>query len=469
MDAGLVHVIIMGSGGCRVTGGSNHQTNNPSRHALRRSCHRTSATAARSALPSRWERRSRRTAPASPANGSIIAICQATVWWVISTRPAVPGGHRLDFDSLLCACLPCRENPNAVGVVGEFCNPGDRVCGPEPSKAPANKICFSGVGDYTFTTGRKTVKAVFRVDIEDRGEGNSHSSTQPLDRYRIRMWILDPSCGRSPDPDAPENMVIRFAASADPVKIANLATTEDLKVNIPPDIDDGGNMTQGNHQIHKATGAKCKDVVPMSSAVDIDVSTLVTPLMPMLAARSFTTVAQAFTCGHDPAFIYQITITNSGTTTLRDVTVVETTDGVSRETTGLFNLGAQSRLSPGQSRTRYYTNTCPADSITTVTVSGKPSQNATPIFATSTRDGLGESLRAAFHPAVWRKLPVGMARRALIGGLRRGIDDQSEAPVELERGYLEPDQSICDYQFPADPRAVLPNPDAVGRGAEAPG
>jgi len=113
------------------------------------------------------------------------------------------------------------------------------------------------VGDYTFTQGNKTVKAVFRVDIEDRSEGNSHASSLPPDRYRMRIWILDPSCGRSTNPDDPSNMAIRYAASADPAQIGTLATTENLKVNIPPDIDDGGNMTQGNHQIHPQTGAVC--------------------------------------------------------------------------------------------------------------------------------------------------------------------------------------------------------------------
>jgi hypothetical protein len=144
-------------------------------------------------------------------------------------------------------------------MVGNLCNPGDRICGPEPRRAPANKICFSGVGDYTFTNGPKTVKAVFRVDIEDRSEGNSQSSTLPPDRYRIRIWLLDPACGRDPDPNSAANMALRFGASADPNKIVLLATTEDLKVPAiaPPDIDDGGNMTQGNHQIHPQTGAKC--------------------------------------------------------------------------------------------------------------------------------------------------------------------------------------------------------------------
>jgi len=173
-------------------------------------------------------------------------------------------GNEHQFDSLLCACLPCAENPGAVGLVGEVCNPGDRICGPEPRSAPANKITFSGVGDYTFTKGQKTVKAVFRVDIEDRGEGNSHANPLPTDRYRIRMWFLDGTCGRGGAawaPDSANAMALRLAVSADDTKIASLATTEELKDPVtagPPDIDDGGDMTQGNHQIHPQTGATCQ-------------------------------------------------------------------------------------------------------------------------------------------------------------------------------------------------------------------
>src|SRR5207247_386052 len=44
--------------------------------------------------------------------------------------------HARSFDSLECACLPCPENPDAPGVVGSLCNPGDRICGPEPRRAP---------------------------------------------------------------------------------------------------------------------------------------------------------------------------------------------------------------------------------------------------------------------------------------------------------------------------------------------
>jgi hypothetical protein len=183
---------------------------------------------------------------------------------LVGTFHASGNGHVSQFDSLLCACLPCDTTPGAVGLVGQVCNPGDRICGPEPRRAPANKITFSGVGDYTFTNGKKTVKAVFRVDIEDRGEGNSHANPLPPDRYRIRMWFLDGTCGRGGAawaPDSANAMALRLAVSADDTKIASLATTEELKDPVtagPPDIDDGGDMTQGNHQIHPQTGATCQ-------------------------------------------------------------------------------------------------------------------------------------------------------------------------------------------------------------------
>src|SRR4029078_12653932 len=87
---------------------------------------------------------------------------------LVGSFHASGNGHVNQFDSLLCACLPCDEKPQSVGVVGDICNPGDRICGPTPSRAPANKITFSGVGDYTYASQGRTVRAVFRVDVEDR-------------------------------------------------------------------------------------------------------------------------------------------------------------------------------------------------------------------------------------------------------------------------------------------------------------
>jgi len=94
-------------------------------------------------------------------------------------RPGLDGNfHARHFDSLECACLACPGDPNSGSgsIVGRLCNPGDRYCGPEPRRAPANKICFSGIGDYTMTNGRRTPLSVaFRVDIEDHGEPGCRS------------------------------------------------------------------------------------------------------------------------------------------------------------------------------------------------------------------------------------------------------------------------------------------------------
>jgi hypothetical protein len=246
------------SGGCRVTGGSNKQLN-----SYQAACIKT-------ALPTFVSHGGQVGASHSGETPfTPYSTCISGEWEhnrhlkqnsLVGTFHAYGNGSKHQYDSLLCACLPCDASSGALGTVGVLCNPGDRICGPEPRRAPANKICFSGVGDYTYTTGQKTVKAVFRVDIEDRSEGNSQASNPPPDRYRIRIWLLDPACGRAYGPDSAQGLALRLAVSADPTKIANLATTEMLKNPVvagKPDIDDGGDMTQGNHQIHPETGSTC--------------------------------------------------------------------------------------------------------------------------------------------------------------------------------------------------------------------
>jgi len=265
--------------------------------------------------------------------------------------------------------------------VGETCNPNDRICGPEPRHAPANKICFSGVGDYTFTTGNKTVKAVFRVDIEDRSEGNSQSSSPPPDRYRMRLWLLDPSCGRNPDPNSAEAMALRIAASADPTKIASLATTEELKVSIQPDIDDGGDMTQGNHQIHPATGAQCAASI-LAPAARIDIATEIAGLTPG-GVLTFGKTAQGYQGVQAPAFVYRTTITNCGTVTLTNLSVAETTGIALEDTSGLF-FAPGVTLPVGGWATRYRTNAWGLDTVNTVIVAGGSSQDGAPVVAAST-------------------------------------------------------------------------------------
>src|SRR5437867_8521693 len=200
--------------GCRVTGGSNHQLN--SIHAA--------APCPVTTPPTHISHGGQVGAPFSAGTAfTPSSPCISGEWQhnrhltgssLVGTFHASGNGNVHQFDSLLCACLPCPEDPGAVGVVNGLCNPDRRICGPEPRRAPANKITFSGVGDYTFGNGVKTVPAVFRVDITDRSEGNSPSSTLPPDRYRFRAWLLDPLC-----PHAVGPMLLRLQASANPATI----------------------------------------------------------------------------------------------------------------------------------------------------------------------------------------------------------------------------------------------------------
>lgn len=259
VDASFQATNDMGNeAGCRVTGGSNHETNNSQSACI---------TTAPPTFISHGGQVGAALSDQTPFNPNDPCISGAwehnrhlTANSLVGAFHASGNGNVHDFDSLLCACLPCPGDPGAVGVVGAICNPGDTFCGPTPPAAPANKICFSGVGQYTFTTGPKTVNAIFRVDIEDHGQGNGHTSQAPPDRYRMRIWLLDPDCGRDSDPSSPANLALRLGASADPNQIGILSETENLKVPTmpPPDIDDGGDLTQGNQQIHPATGARCK-------------------------------------------------------------------------------------------------------------------------------------------------------------------------------------------------------------------
>ena len=172
--------------------------------------------------------------------------------------------HAKIYDSLMCACLGCPENPGSGMVIGDLCNPGDRICGPEPRKAPANKICFSGIGDYTMTSGNRIPRSVlFRVDIEDRSEpgNNGKPSEDPPDRHRIRIWILTPA--ELAQLSNPNDRLLNFrrtisctpgstglqdgAIGANGLAVPLGTAVFGLRA---PDIDDGGEMDHGNHQIH---------------------------------------------------------------------------------------------------------------------------------------------------------------------------------------------------------------------------
>jgi uncharacterized repeat protein (TIGR01451 family) len=197
---------------------------------------------------------------------------------------AASNGKVHQFDSLACACLPCgsfdTSSPWANGTltchpvdrtytnsgdtasVEGLCNPGDRMCGPEPRKAPANKIAFSGVGSYTDSKGKRVANSViFRVDIEDRGEpGNAHAigasgKDKMIDRYRIRMWKL---LGDG-NPDNAQNRALRVAVAVTDASDERVMAQLPCELGPTPEpfIDDGGDLDRGNRQIHPMTGAMC--------------------------------------------------------------------------------------------------------------------------------------------------------------------------------------------------------------------
>jgi len=193
--------------------------------------------------------------------------------------------HARFFDTLDCACLGVDVSacglyaPGDTTTIPGRCNPGDKIAGPEPRKAPANKIVFTGVGDWADPNGRRTPRSVlFRVDIEDRSEpGGYHpgGAKPPADRYRIRIWVLTPtecaelhSLSGTPDPG-----LLRFRsaiAACYGIHLRDGVETEFLPNNCGtagtmffggcgeprgcavrrPDIDDGGELKNGNHQIH---------------------------------------------------------------------------------------------------------------------------------------------------------------------------------------------------------------------------
>jgi hypothetical protein len=202
--------------------------------------------------------------------------------------------HARFYDTLDCACLDTNMNPETCQygqetVVNGVC--GDRSTGPLPRKAPANKIAFTGVGDWACPNGRRERRAcLFRVDIEDRGEpGNAHAlasnkkANRVPDRYRIRIWVLSDSelaqlQGRHAAGDDQWLLNFRNAISAcngidfrdggvacsgvNQCSSNDSCTQGDLSgitIAFPggapvrlPNIDDGGELLHGNHQIHPA-------------------------------------------------------------------------------------------------------------------------------------------------------------------------------------------------------------------------
>jgi len=170
-------------------------------------------------------------------------------------------------------CLSTNLGPGGVYGAGTItygeCNAGDRLSGPEPRKASANKIVFTGVGDWADSSGPRGPRTVlFRVDIEDRGEpGGSHpnGSSPPPDRYRIRIWILSNSELDELNGGGSDSYLLGFRNAISACSGTNFRDGGDVPNGTavfgvrPPDVDDGGELQRGNHQIHP-TIKSCSDV-----------------------------------------------------------------------------------------------------------------------------------------------------------------------------------------------------------------
>jgi hypothetical protein len=193
--------------------------------------------------------------------------------------------HARYYDTLNCACLDTNTTlvvTNVVGVNGApnqtYANLvygagtsvdgvcGNRNIGPLPRPAGANKIVFTGVGDWADPNGRRAPRAtLFRVDIEDRGEpGNAHAQAangkpgRVPDRYRIRIWVLSNAELAQLRGGSGDRYLLDFrnAISAciglnvqDGATVPNGTAAFGVRA---PDIDDGGELDHGNHQIHPA-------------------------------------------------------------------------------------------------------------------------------------------------------------------------------------------------------------------------
>jgi hypothetical protein len=175
--------------------------------------------------------------------------------------------HARLFDTINCACLD--TNDGAGGVYGSgtvtngVCNPDDRIAGPEPRRAPANRIAFTGIGQWSQRhSDQGSLPVLFRVDIEDRGEpGGSHpgGGKPPPDRYRIRIWVLSATELSELLGAGPDSHLVNFRNSISACNGINVRDGADVPNGTAvfgvraPDIDDGGVLQRGNHQIHPAS------------------------------------------------------------------------------------------------------------------------------------------------------------------------------------------------------------------------
>ena len=97
---------------------------------------------------------------------------------------------------------------------------------------------------------------IFRTDIEDRSEPGGGTAHNPPDRYRLRLWFLDSTGnhGALGDPDNPAS-----AAYALRIAVGCANPTTETVTAPTPDIDDGGDMIHGNHQIHPSLKKTCDE------------------------------------------------------------------------------------------------------------------------------------------------------------------------------------------------------------------
>ena len=163
--------------------------------------------------------------------------------WTHNRKQAQGSFHAKDYNSLICGC----DGDFTNGL----CNPGNRPPGPEPRPAPANMACFSGIGDYALTGGRRTTTVAFRVEVEDRSEPGGTNGTPPPDVYRIRIWIPNPTAGETADTLAAG----ACCTNASPTGQAARA----------PNVDDGGSVIRGNMQIHPQTPNSADGRCPIPS------------------------------------------------------------------------------------------------------------------------------------------------------------------------------------------------------------
>jgi hypothetical protein len=142
----------------------------------------------------------------------------------------------MDFASLVCGCDADGSGPLPGKFDGFIC--GDRDTGPLPRPAPANLACFTGIGDYSSSgRGRRSERVAFRVEVQDRGEPGAGANAGPSeDVYDIRIW-------RPQGNETPEQLVEAICCR----KSTEQAVFDVGRI---PDIFDGGDLLQGNFQIH---------------------------------------------------------------------------------------------------------------------------------------------------------------------------------------------------------------------------